>query len=392
MSDTRIILFTGKGGVGKTTVAAASALRSSEKGHKTLLMSSDPAHSLGDALDHKLGPEPQSVSENLDALEIDLFYSMRKYWGNIRSLLLAVLKRQGIEQTAAEELAAIPGMEEGSVLLWLDMFYHEYDYDTIIIDSAPTGETLTLLSLPQVSRWWLTKAFPLQKLAFRSVGKAIRFATGVPMDKAYNELDAMFDKLNRIQEVLADPEISSMRLVMNPERMVVQESRRAYTYLQLYGFTVDSVIVNRIIDPEKAGEFFKAYVESQQEYLDEIENSFGGLPVFKMPHMGKEVFGLEALSSVGNQLYNGEDPSQVFNDSPTYEVEQEGDDYILNMYVPFLDEEEYTVQQFGDQLVLQIKNQRRNIFLPNFLNYYELEETSLEDNWLRVYFEKPEEE
>lgn len=383
----RILLFTGKGGVGKTTCAAATALRAAEMGYRTLVMSSDPAHSLADALDKPLGPEPEEVLPNLFAQEVDLYYSMKKYWGNIRELLLLVFKWQRINEIAAEELAAIPGMSEASALLWLDMFYNSDDYDLIIIDSAPTGETLTFLTLPQVTEWWLTKAFPFQKLAFQSIGFAVRKTTGIPLDKGYLELRALFEKLQTTHAILSDPTISSVRLVMNPEKMVIREARRAYTYLQLYGYGVDSVIINRIL-PEKAGKEsgWKKYLQDQQKYLEEIDASFSPLPLLRVPHLQREVFGIPLLEQIGKGLYGEKDPTEIFYNEPTYRVVADGDDFVLEIRLPFLEEETFTVEQFGDQLVIQIKNQRRNYLLPQFLTYYRKKESYLEGGWLKIRF------
>src|SRR5690554_595065 len=300
----RILLFTGKGGVGKTTCAAATALEAARRGHRTLVMSSDPAHSLADALDQKLGPEPTPVAENLWAQEVDLYYSMQKYWSSMRDLMLSVFKWQGVDQIAAEEMAALPGMGEASALLWLDQFYRSDDFDLIVLDSAPTGETLTLLTLPQVAQWWVSKAFPFQKTAFKLGGLAVRKTTGIPLDRGYAELDRLFGVLGEIQKVLQDPAVASTRLVMTPERMVIQEARRAYTYLQLYGYGVDAVIVNRIIPEDEAGGGVMAkYVEAQRGYLEEIEHSFAPLPFLRVPHVGQEVFGLELLRQIGEGLY-----------------------------------------------------------------------------------------
>jgi arsenite-transporting ATPase len=227
-------------------------------------MSTDPAHSLADALDRRLGPEPVPVVDNLWAQEVDMYYSMRKYWENLRDLVRTVMRWQGADAVAAEELAALPGMAEGSALLWLDQFHASGEYDVIVLDAAPTGETLTLLTLPQVTRWWLQRAFPFQKAAIKTAGFALRKTTGVPLDHAYEELDRLFGRLDAVQKVLQDPTVTSARLVMNPERMVIQEARRAYTYLQLYGYGVDAAIVNRVIPEADGGGVLAEYVTAQR--------------------------------------------------------------------------------------------------------------------------------
>ena len=385
--DTRILLFTGKGGVGKTTCAAATALRAAEAGYRTLVLSSDPAHSLADALDRRLGPEPEPVAPRLFAQEVDLYYSMKKYWENMRQLLLTVFRWQGVEGVAAEEMAALPGMSEGSVLLWLDQLYRSGEYDLIVVDSAPTGETLTLLTLPQVTQWWVARAFPLQKTAIKTAGFALRKTTGIPLDRGYEELNRLFEQLKRIQAVLADPKTSSVRLVVNPEKMVIDEARRAYAYLQLYGYGVDAVIVNRVLPERGTGEVFRRYLEAQAGYLEEIEASFAPLPILRVPHRGQEVFGLPLLRDVGEHLYAGRDPTAVFFHGQTYRMRQEGGAYVLEVRLPLGGEPRVSARQHGDELVIQLDNQRRNYTLPRFLAYYRLGHTTVEDGWLRVRFE-----
>ncbi len=382
----RILLFTGKGGVGKTTCAAATALRAAEQGVKTLVLSSDPAHSLADALDRKLGPEPEEVLPNLFAQEVDLYYSMKKYWGNMREVLLLAFRWQGVDEVAAEELAALPGMNEGSVLLWLEQAHREGDFDLIVVDSAPTGETLTLLTLPQATQWWVSRALPFQKTAIKTVGFAVRKTTGIPLDKGYEELDTLFEQLKAIQEVLSDPAVSSVRLVTNPEKMVIEEARRAYTYLQLYGYGVDAVIVNRIFPKKGAGKAMQRYVAAQAGYLEEIEASFAPLPILRVPHLGREVFGVKLLRRIGARLYGQTDPTAVLYSEPTYKLNADEDAYLLEIRLPLVEEEEFTANRYGDQLVIQIQNQRRNYLLPRFLTYYTLAESRIEDGWLRVRF------
>ena len=382
----RVLLFTGKGGVGKTTCAAATALACAKRGQRTLVLSTDPAHSLADAVDRPLGPEPQEIAPRLDAMEVDMYYSMRKYWGNMRELVRAVLRFQGADAIAAEELAALPGMGEGSALLWLDQFYRSGDYDVIVLDAAPTGETLTLLTLPQVTQWWLQKAFPLQKTAIKTVGFAVRKTTGIPLDRGYAELDALFGKLGEVQAVLQDPEVTSARLVMNPERMVIQEAKRAYTYLQLYGYGVDAAVVNRVV-PDDEGGVMEKYVAAQAGYLAEIEETFAPLPVLRVPHLGQEVFGLELLEQIGAGLYDARDPAAVYHSEPSYKVENEGDAYTVSLKVPYADDAEVEAEQFGDDLVVQVRNQRRNVTLPAFLAYYRLTSAGVDGGWLRARFE-----
>jgi arsenite-transporting ATPase len=285
-------------------------------------------------------------------------------------------------------MAALPGMNEGSVLLWLEQALREADYDLIVVDSAPTGETLTLLSLPQVTQWWLAKAFPFQKFAFKSVGFGVRKTTGIPLDKGYEELEVIFEKLERVRDVLATQDTTSIRLVMNPEKMVIEEARRAYTYLQLYGYSVDSVVVNRVLPEEEVPDnsFFEGYVTSQRRYLEEINRSFSPLPVLQVPHLGTEVFGTERLDRIADAMYEDGDPTAVLHDEDTFRVREEDDAYVIEIRLPFVEDEDVSVRHRGDQLVVQVANQRQNYILPNFLSYFTMTEHTLDEGWLQVRF------
>lgn len=384
---TRVLLFTGKGGVGKTTCAAATAVRAAELGHRTLILSSDPAHSLADALDRRLGPEPAEVALNLHAQEIDLYYSMKKHWGNIRELLLVVLRWQGVERIAAEEMAALPGMSEGTSLLWIDQLYRSGDYDLIIVDSAPTGETLTLLTLPQVTEWWVKRAFPFQRAAIRTAGFAVRKASGIPVDRAYRELEGLVAQLEAVQEVLTDPDTTSIRLVLNPERMVIEEARRAYAYLQLYGYGVDAALVNRILPEHGVGDAFRGYLEAQRGYLAEIDASFTPIPILRAPHRGREVFGLDMLRRLGTELYGDRDPTWILYRGEPYRLVSENGGYRLDLRLPERAAADAVARQAGDEVVIQLGNQRRNYSLPRFLAYYTLTGTRFDDGWFRMRFE-----
>lgn len=384
----RVLLFTGKGGVGKTTAAAATAYETARRGYKTLVMSTDPAHSLSDALDHKLGPEPVEVAPNFYGQELDIYYSMKKYWQNTKNLLQTIFKLQGFSNIVSEELSALPGMEEASAFLWIEKYYSEKAYDVIIIDSAPTGETLTFLTIPQVAQWWTSKAFPFQKLTVRTVGAAVRTFTGIPVDKGYEELDKLFSKLEKVQSIFSDPEICSIRVVVNPERMVINEAKRAYTYLLMYGYSVDAVIVNRVLPQIEGDSLFAKYVKSQAKYLPEIEEDFAPLPIFKVPHLGEEVFGRTLLEKIAQELYGKEDPFQIFHQENTFEIEEKFNRYIIKIKLPFIQDEKLSLSRLGNQLIIQVGNKRRNFFLPQFLGYFDMKEHKLKEDWLHVYFMK----
>lgn len=380
----RIILFTGKGGVGKTTVAAATAMKAAKEGKKTLIISTDPAHSLSDALDMELSPEPTEIATNLYAQEFDVYYSMQKYWDNMRNLMNTIFRWRGVKGVVAEELSVLPGMEEASAFLWLEKYYEEGEYDVIVIDSAPTGETLTLLSLPQVAKSWMTKAFSSKNLAVKTVTKGVKFFTGVPLDKGLEEMDELFNKLEKIQKVFLDPEVASIRIVTNPERMVIKEARRAYTYLQLYGYNVDGVIINRILPEKSVGEAFKYYVESQSKYIEEIEESFKPLPILKVEHQGQEVFGMKQLAKIGTALYKGKKASDVLYLDKPFEIVENPNGYFFKTKLPFVVEDDIELKKFGDELVIDLGNRRKSLMLPRFASFLKLEEFRFKEPWLVV--------
>lgn len=386
MARTRILLFTGKGGAGKTTLAAATAVRAAELGHRTLILSSDPAHSLADALDRELGPEPVAVLPNLQAQEVDLYYSMRKHWGSIRELLRAVLRWQGVGEVAAEEMAALPGMSEGASLLWLEQLYSAGEHDLIVVDSAPTGETLTLLTLPEVTEWWVRRAIPFQRVAIRTAGLAVRKTSGIPMDRAYDELESLVSQLEAVRAVLTDPDISSIRLVLNPEKMVIEEGRRAYAYLQLHGYGIDAALVNRILPEAGVGEALRGYVEAQRRYLDEIDASFAPLPILRAPHRGREVFGLPMLRALGLDLYGDRDPTWVFYRGEPYRLVRDDDGYELELRLPDDVGRAVSARQVADEVVLDLAGQRRIYSLPRFLSYYRLTSTRFDAGRFRMTF------
>ncbi|OGE21918.1 MAG: arsenic-transporting ATPase, partial [Candidatus Dadabacteria bacterium RBG_19FT_COMBO_40_33] len=272
----RIILYTGKGGVGKTTVAAATALLAAKKGYKVLVISTDAAHSLGDSFDMELGPEPKEIMPNLFAQEVDVYYSVEKYWGKLTEYLQSLLRWLKVDEILTEEFSILPGMEEVSSFLWVYHHFQDELYDVIIVDSAPTGETLRLLSLPDVARWWIVKVFPIERKVIKVIRPAMKVVTDMPLpeDHTYDAIEELFDKLDSIHNTFSNPEITSIRLVLNLEKMVIKETQRAYTYLNLYGYPVDSVIINRTMPKELEHPFFEEWKKTQLGYREEVEELF----------------------------------------------------------------------------------------------------------------------
>jgi len=386
----RIILYTGKGGVGKTTVAAATALKCARLGYKTIVVSTDPAHSLRDSFNKELGPEPKKIVDNLFGQEIDVYYSVEKYWGKLTEFLQSLLGWMNVDDILAEEFSVFPGMEEISAFLWVHNHYHEADYDVIIVDSAPTGETLKLLSLPDIARWWLVKIFPIEKRVMKVIKPAIRVVSDMPLpeEKTYDAIEILFEKLDAIRQVFADPKVTSIRLVMNLENMVIKETQRAYTYLNLYGYPVDSLIINRTMPEELDHPYFKKWRKKQKKYRKDIDDMFSPLPMFDAPLFSEEIQGLKALDRFSTELFDHIDPTKIFYSEKQYKVVKNNDNFEMHIKLPFVTKKEVELFQVGDELTIHIENQRRNIFLPNFLAKLSVKKANFDGDILKVVFEK----
>jgi arsenite-transporting ATPase len=386
----RIILYTGKGGVGKTTVAAATALKCARLGYKTIVVSTDPAHSLRDSFNKQLGPEPKKIEDNLYGQEIDVYYSVEKYWGKLTEFLQSLLGWMNVDDILAEEFSVFPGMEEISAFLWVNNHYHEADYDVIIVDSAPTGETLKLLSLPDIARWWLVKIFPIEKRVMKVIKPAIRVVSDMPLpeEKTYDAIEILFEKLDAIRQVFADPKVTSIRLVMNLENMVIKETQRAYTYLNLYGYPVDSLIINRTMPEELDHPYFKKWRKKQKKYRKDIDDMFSPLPMFDAPLFSEEIQGLKALDKFSTELFDHIDPTKIFYSEKQYKVVKNNDNFEMHIKLPFVTKKEVELFQVGDELTIHIENQRRNIFLPNFLAKLSVKKANFDGDVLKVVFQK----
>ena len=388
----RIILYTGKGGVGKTTVAAATALQSAKKGYKTLVISTDAAHSLRDAFDMELEPEPKKIMPNLYGQEIDVYFSVDKYWGNLTKYLHSLFNWMKVDDILAEEFSVLPGMEEVSCFLWVYSHFKEDAFDVIIVDSAPTGETLRLLSLPDVAKWWIVKIFPIERKVVKVIRPAIKVVTDMPLpdDHTYDAIEDLFDRLDSIHKVFSDPEVTSIRLVLNLERMVIKETQRAFTYLNLYGYPIDLVVVNRAMPNELDHPFFEEWKKYQKGYREEVDELFSPLPHLEVPLFSKEILGLNSLEKFGETLFNSKDPTKIFYNGKPYNIVKEKGAYQLHLKLPFTSREKINLFQVADELTIQIENQRRNIFLPNFLARLKVDKANFEDGLLKISFEKSE--
>ncbi|MGC9141003.1 MAG: ArsA family ATPase [Caldimicrobium sp.] len=378
----RIILFTGKGGVGKTTISAATAAFLSELGKKVLVVSVDPAHSLSDVLERELSPEPLKIDKNLYAQEIDVYFSVEKFWGKLKDYLKSLLRWQGVDNIVADELAILPGMEEVCAFLWINKHYEEGEYEVIVVDSAPTGETLRFLSLPDAASWWITKILPLQRKVMRFIRPAAKMVSDMPLpeEETYDALEDLFRQVYNLYHLLQNPEISSIRLVTNPEKMVLRETEKAYTYLHLFGFNVDALFLNRV--PKEDSPFY----EYQRTYVERILKTFEPTPVFLIPHFEREILGLENLKEFGRAIYREKDPSLVFyKDKPFEILERDGKCY-LRLYLKDVPEEMPDIVRKEDDLIIKIRNFKKHFFLPRSLINKVIEGAKIKGQILEIVF------
>jgi arsenite/tail-anchored protein-transporting ATPase len=385
----RIIVHTGKGGVGKTSISAATALRCAEMGMKTIVISTDTAHSLGDSLDVEIGPEPIQLRDNLWAQEVDARYSMDKYWGSIQKYMVSLFTQKGVKDIVAEEVTILPGLEEGAHLLWINKYVKDKTYDVLIVDAAPTAETLRLLSLPDVTRWWFEKLMTLTRGAskfLRPIAKPL-MGTELPSSDAFDAVQSLFKTLDDVRVLLTDPEMSSLRLVVNAEKMVIKETQRTYTYLNLYGYATDAVICNRILPPEVNDPYFAQWKDLQQKNLGLIHEAFGELPLLRAPMFNRDVNGIDSLRRLGDALYKDINPAEVMFTGQTHQIiPDDNGGYNLKVPLPFANKDDLDVFRSADELTLRVGPYRRNIVLPYALWNLEIGDAKFEESALNVHF------
>jgi arsenite-transporting ATPase len=387
----RIVLFTGKGGVGKTTAASATALRLAERGVKTLLLSTDFAHSLADALDTELGDEPVEVVPSLWAVQIDTQVRFERAWRDVQAFLMDMLARGGVEAVMAEELTVLPGVDEVLALLAVRELALTGNWDALIVDCAPTAETLRLLALPDALTWYLQRVFPVQRRlakGMRPFASILGRGEALPPDTLFDALLRLNDELAAVRQLLGDPQVTTVRLVLTPESVVAAEARRTFTALALYGYAVDLVIANRVFaageDSWRAG-----WAAAQQKQLVAIRESFAGLPVRELPYRPAEPIGAEALRAVADDLYGpmpGADPAPPSATRELMRVEQDGDEFVLHLALPLAQRADVDAVRAGDELIVSVGPNRRVLTLPSLLRRCTVAGGQFDGHELRVRF------
>jgi len=386
---TRIILYTGKGGVGKTSIAAATALLSAKRGYRTIVLSTDIAHSLADAFDLPLGPEPTSIAPNLWGQEPDVYHNIGRYWSTIQRYMAELFSWRGLDEVLAEEMTVLPGMDELGNLLWIADHVESGDYDVIVVDAAPTGETLRLLSLPEASRWWIERIAPIGRRVSRIGRPMLERMIGVPMprDEVFAAAERLLNRLDKVHRLLADPALSSVRIALALEKLSIVEAQRSFTYFHLFGYPSDLVVCNRVLPSEMAGDgTFGGLRATQQRYLPEVVAQYAPVPVRTVPQFDREMIGLEALGEIGEALFGRDDPTGFFYRGRPYQVRAEDGGHVLEVALPFTTRDAVQLARDGDELSLQVDGLRRTIVLPRALVDAPTTGAKMEDGILQIRF------
>ena len=369
----RILLFSGKGGVGKTSLAAATGVKLAELGYRTLVMSIDSAHSLADSFDldidlfHLQTSDPFPIQDGLSILELNIQKEVKRHWQEISSYVISVLRTTGISDVEAEELAILPGMEELSAMMYINQYRREKRYDVIVLDAAPTAESMRFVSMPTTLDWYMKHIFPFQRNLLKAVRPiANRVAPfELPTDNYFANIRNLFEKLEGIDEIMEDPHTTSVRLITNPEKMVLRETQRAFVYFSLHGLTIDTVIVNRVLPQEIKDTWFNEWHSSQENVLRELDEYFAPVPVRRVPLFAHEVLGKQRLRELAKVLYSErEDPSAVTRTERPYAFGKRNGRYEVRLRLPFTTKAEIGLFKKGDELVVEVGTLRRHIGLP----------------------------
>jgi arsenite-transporting ATPase len=393
----RILLFSGKGGVGKTSLAAATAVRLAAEGRRTLVMSVDPAHSLSDAfglggdLFSRATADPVPLRDRLWLQEVNIQTEVKRHWHDVSAYVTAVLRTSGIGAVEAEELAILPGMEELSAMMYIRQYSRDQRFDVVVLDCAPTAESLRFVSMPTTLEWYMRHVFPAHRLVVKAVRPVVNRVSPVelPPEELFGNVRSLYDRLEGVDTLLQDPEVTSVRLVTNAERVVLRETQRAYVYFCLHGLTVDTIVVNRVLPERVHDEFFVGWHRTAQAVLSEIETYFAPVPVRRVPLLEDEVLGVESLERVAGALYEpGEDAAAVTRRERPFVFEKAGNGgYQVRMAMPFVAKAEVGVFKKGDELVVEVGTLRRHIGLPTSMAGLRPTRAALEDGVLRVQLE-----
>jgi arsenite-transporting ATPase len=388
----RIVLVTGKGGVGKTTVAAATALAAADSGHRTLVTSTDPAHSLADALMVDLGSDPTGVIDGLDGQQIDTQKQLDKYWGSIRRQLIDVLDWGGAAGIEAEEFLIFPGMDELFALLEVNRYARSGLYDVVIVDCAPTAETLRLLSLPEVLSWYFEKVMPTERRIMRAARPLLSRMTDLPLpeDEVFSAAQSVFESIEGVRELMSQPDVTSARLVVNPEKMVIDEARRTYSYLGLFGYGVDGVVVNRVLPDVVADPYFERWRTIQKQHLNTVDEAFAEIPRLHLRLFDDEMVGVDRLRVMAEELYEDGDPIFGYEAHSPFRITEGDETVTMELDVPFVDKEELDVFRHGNELYVQLGPYRRSFILPDALHRRQVIRAHLDGGTLMVTFGDPE--
>jgi arsenite-transporting ATPase len=383
----RTILYTGKGGVGKTSVAACTARACAAEGLKTLIVSTDPAHSLSDSLAVDCGGEPTPVSTGLWGQEVRAQEEMQRHWSGVQEWLGELLIERGVDRISAEELTVPPGMDELFALLRLQAHHDSGDWDVVVVDCAPTGETLRLLSFPDVARWWIDKVFPFERQILAAARPLARSLLDIPLPSkaVFADIERLSQNLIAMNEILRDRTRCTIRLVMNPERMVIGEAMRTFTYLNLYGYLTDAVVVNRLF-PDSVGDYFAAWRRVQQEHMELVQSAFEPVPVLRAPYFEQEVVGPGMLDRLASALFGDADPAAVMFDGVAQALDVLDDGALLRLALPFADKGDISLKKIGLELVVSVNGQRRTIMLPPAMAAMRPGAATFEDGALEIRF------
>jgi len=362
----RIIIFTGKGGVGKTTVASATAVLCAKNGYKTLVISTDPAHNLSDCFGVEIGSEVKQISSNLYGLEIDAEKELEENWRVIQDYLSKLFITRGLDDIIAEEVSIFPGINELFSLLKISKFYNEKKFDVQIIDCAPTAESLALLTFPDVISWYMEKLFPIQKKLLPKVKPILEKTLSLPLpeEEVYETVEELYNKLVAIKNILVNKEVCSIRLVLNPEKIVIKETQRAFSYFHLYGLRVDAVIVNKIFSDDIEDNFFNELKILQKNYIEAIKENFYPIPVFSAKMFNKEIVGIKALEEFAKQLYDKRNPKDIFYKDDPIIFKKDEKRYIIILKLPFVEKKDIEVNKVNNELIIKIGPYKRILLLP----------------------------